>query len=75
MWQISNPLQMVQVRVFIFVLKSQKLAVFEAKTGLQKQLWQPNLRTFFHMVFGSGEMKDQIKVKFATSLLALLAGG
>ena len=25
----------------------QKLAVLEAKTGLQKQLWQPNLQTFF----------------------------
>ena len=54
MWQISYPMQMVQVWVFIFVLKSQKFAVFEANTGLQKQLWQPNVQTFFQMVFGSG---------------------
>ena len=30
-----------------FKEKGHKLAVFEAKTGLQKQLWQPNLQTFF----------------------------
>ena len=31
-----------------------KLAVFEEKTGFQKQLWQPKLQTFFQMVFVSG---------------------
>ena len=41
--KFHTPLRMVQVWVFIFVLKSQKLAVFEAKKGLQKQLWQPIL--------------------------------
>ena len=37
-----------------FLSKSHKLAVFLRKTGLQKQLWQPNVQTFFQMVFGSG---------------------
>ena len=41
------------------VLKSLKLTVFEAKTGLQIQLWHPNVQTFFQMVFYSGEMKGQ----------------
>ena len=36
-----------------FLPKSQKLAVFEEKTGLHKQLWQPNMQTFFQMVFDS----------------------
>ena len=44
--------------------KSNKLAIFEAKTSLQKPLWQPKLQTFFQMVFGSGEMKDQIILSF-----------
>ena len=43
-----------------FLPKSHKYAGFEEKTGLQKQLWQPKLQTFFQMVFGSGKMKDQI---------------
>ena len=30
-----------------FLPKSHKLAVFEEKTGLQKQLWQPKMQTFF----------------------------
>ena len=27
-----------------------KMGVFDAKTGLQKLLWQPKLQTFFEMV-------------------------
>ena len=40
--------------------KSHKLAVFDEKTGIQKQLWEPELQTFFQIVFVSGWMKDQI---------------
>ena len=71
-----------QVRVIYFLPKNHKLAVFEAKTSLQKQFVQPKLQTFFQIVFGW--MNDQINsltpymgvcgfflsVKFATSLLA-----
>ena len=42
---MSYPLRMGQVRVIISCQKTQKLAVFEEKTGYQKQLWQPNLQT------------------------------
>ena len=51
---------MARVWVYICVLKSQKLAVFETKTSLQKLLWQQILQTFFQLVFGSGKMKDHI---------------
>ena len=37
-----------------FLSKIHKLAVFEERTGLQKQLCQPKLQTSFQMVFGSG---------------------
>ena len=37
-----------------FLPKSNKLAVFLSKNGLEKLLWQPKLQTFFQMVFGSG---------------------
>ena len=53
-WQISYPPANGANLGIYFVLKSKKLAVFEAKTSLQKQLWQPNVQTFFQMVFGSG---------------------
>ena len=59
-----------------------KFTVFEAKTSLQKQLWQPKLQTFFQLVFGSGKITQSLgvcrfflSVKFATSLLASIAGG
>ena len=42
----------------------QKLAVFEATTGLLKLLWQPKFQTLFQMVFGSVSMKDQIYSRF-----------
>ena len=32
-----------------FLPKSLKLAVFEEKMSLQKQLWQPKVQTFFQM--------------------------
>ena len=52
MWKISYPVGMVQVWVVIFELKiCHKLAVFEAKTSLQKQLVQPNLQTYGCSVF------------------------
>ena len=67
MWQISYPpvngasqgiyfppKMRFQPKTPKFKEKGHKLAVFDAKTGLQKQLWQPNLQTFFQMVFGSG---------------------
>ena len=79
-----------------FLPKSHKLTVFEEKTGYQKQLWQPNVQTFFSPFCSAspeiiGVKVDHrqtnsltpytgvcgffISVKFATSLLASLAGG
>ena len=51
---IHTPRRMGRDRVIIFLPKSHNLAVFAAKTTLQKQLWQPNVQTFFGLVFGSG---------------------
>ena len=42
-WKISYPQRM----GWLLQPKSHKLAVFEAKMSLQKQLWQPKLQTFF----------------------------
>ena len=57
--QISFPPANGASQGYYFVPKSHKSAVFEEKTGLQKQLWQPNVQTFVSMVFGSGKMKDK----------------
>ena len=40
--------------------KSPKLAVFEEKQAYKKQIWQPNVQTFFRLVFGSDWTKSQI---------------
>ena len=52
-----NPLANEASQGNYFLPKSHKLAVFEEKTGLQKQLWQPKLQTFFKCY-----MKDQYEV-------------
>ena len=40
-----------------FLSKSYKLAVFEAKMSLQKQLWQPKLPVFVSVFFLSSRVK------------------
>ena len=42
-----------------FLAKIPKMAVFEAKTGLQKLRQQPNLQTFFEMVSIFEFMRDE----------------
>ena len=48
MWQISYHLANGASQGNYFL---PKMAVFDAKMGLQKLLWQPKLQTFFEMVF------------------------
>ena len=53
MWQISYPLAVGGCQGIHFLQKSHKLALFEEKISLQKQLWQLNLQTFIQLVFFS----------------------
>ena len=48
------------------------MAVFEAKTGLQKLLWQPKLRTFFEIVLIFYFMRVEAK-KFRKAVLGARA--
>ena len=53
MWQISYPPVNGASQGNYFLPKSKKLAVLEAKTGLQKQLWQATVQTFlWFLLFG-----------------------
>ena len=46
MWQISYPPVNGASQANYFLPQSQKLAVFQAKTGFQNKLWQPKLQAF-----------------------------
>ena len=58
------PLQMGQVRVIFSCQQVLKIAVFEAKMILQKQLWQPKLKNFFEWFLDL----VRLKIKFSLSL-------
>ena len=58
--KFHTPLQMVRV----WVVFSQKFPVFfikKGETASQKQLWQPNLQTFFNIGFSFRNINNQIK--------------
>ena len=58
------PLQMGQVRVIFSCQQVLKIAVFEAKMILQKQLWQPKLKNFFEWFL------DLVRLRHAFSSIA-----